>query len=512
VSIPATDSPEEDAALAPKTNRAGVVRIPHVGREDFVLYSGVLLVAVVLGRSIAQGQIAFAGLVAGVALVAALTQAAWLPYVASAAVVGTFAEPYSLPQFGVPGNPFLSDLVLFAAFAAWLVVLSRADVLGPGSFPLAPQLAMAGLLLSGLVGVAIGIGNGIAHVDALSQTREIAFYATFWLALTAFANEHARALLLRLAAAIAVVIVVAQVAQGILGPGTLLFRSNDPLRELITCSSDNCSDPTAGFPRIRPPGLPIVYVAACFAAAYLLFGPRRRRGLVSTLLGVCLVGLLVSLNRNMLIGLIIGLALAGLLAARRGRFAATLTIAGLVLIMVLSAARSSPALGGSAIAERVLSLSSVSELESSSTVRDRERENGFALDALSRAPIEGLGWGVPYGMVSTTYSDGELRTEEPLFIHNQYLGVWLRTGLLGLASLIAALVLSVVYGTRWLREREDEDAWLGAGVIAGVTALALSSLVGIYVLNPASAPVLAGLVAFATVLRKDLGPHRVSTS
>jgi O-antigen ligase len=180
--------------------------------------------------------------------------------------------------------------------------------------------------------------------------------------------------------------------------------------------------------------------------------------------------------------------------------------------VALTAARGSPGFRGSAIAERVLSLSSVSELESSSSVSDRVRENDFALEALSRSPLEGLGWGVPYGVVSTTYVDGELRTEEPLFIHNQYLGVWLRTGLLGLASLLAALVLCLLYGTRWLREREGEDAWLGAGVIAGVTALALSSLVGIYILNPASGPVLAGLVALATVLRKDLRAHRVSTS
>ena len=491
-----------------KAMGAGAVRLrmPHVQREHFLVVLGVLFVAAVLGRSLAQGQIAFAGVVGGVALVIALAQAAWLPYVASAAVVGTFAEPYSLPQLGVPGNPFLFDLVLFAAFASWLVVLSRADVRGPGSFPLAPQLAVAGLLLGGLVGVAVGIGNGITPTDVLNHTREIAFYATFWLALTAFADERARSLLLRLSAAIAVVIVVAQVAQGVLGPGTLLFYSSDPLRELITCPIGNCPDPSAeGFPRVRPPGLPLVYVVACFAAAYLLFGPRHRRGLVSALLGVCLVGVFVSLNRNMLVGLVLGLGLAGLLAARRGRFAATLAIGALVMITALTAVRGAPAFGGSAIAERVLSLSSVSELESSSTVTDRVRENGFALEALSRSPVEGLGWGTPYGVVSTTFVDGELRTEEPLFIHNQYLGVWLRTGLLGLASLVGALLLSVVYGTRWLRERKGEDAWLGAGVIAGVTALALSSFVGIYILNPASAPVLAGIVALATVLRKDLG-------
>lgn len=497
-----------------KPNRAGdlLLRMPHVRRKELVLISGVFLVAAVLGRSVAQGQIALAGLVAGVALVVALAQASWLPYVASTAVVATFAEPYSLPQLGVPGNPFFFDLVLFAAFAAWLLVLARPDALGPASFPLTPQLAIGGLLLGGLVGAAVGVANGIARAEALGQMREITFYATFWLALTAFAHERTRALLFRLTAGAAVVIVVAQIIQGVLGPGTLVFYSNDPLRELITCSTGFCPDPTAeGFPRVRPPGLLVVYVVGCFAAAYLLFGPRRRRMPVSALLGTCLVGILISLNRNMLIGLVVGLALAGLLAARRGRFAATLAVSALILIMALTVVRGSPGFRGSTIAERVLSLSSVSELESSSTVTDRERENGFALETLSRSPIEGVGWGVPYGMVDTEYVDGELRTEEPLFIHNQYLGLWLRTGLLGLAALLAALVLSIAYGTRWLREHEGDDAWLGGGVIAGVTAIALSSVVGIYILNPSSAPVLAGLVALATVLRRDLG-HRLTTT
>lgn len=493
-----------------RANRAGAVvriRVSHLERQDLVLVSGVVLIALVLGRSLAHGQIAFAGLVSGLALVVALAQATWLPYVAAAAVVGTFAQPYSLPQLGAPGNPYLFDLVLLAAFAAWVLVLSRPGVPAPGSFPLAPRLAVTGLLLGGLMGVAVGVANGIRPNDVLRQTRELVLYTTFWLALTAFANERARSLLLRLTAGIAILVVVAQVVQGILGPGTLLFYSNDPLQELITCPSGTCPDPTAGgFPRVRPPSLPLVYVVACFAGAYLLFGPRRRRGLISVLLGTCVVGLLVSFNRNMLVGMVVGLTLAGLLAARRGRFAATLAVGALILILAVTVARTSPRFGGGEIAQRVLSLSSVSKLESSSTITDREKENGFALKALSRAPVEGIGWGGPYGLVTTTLSDGRLQSEEPLFIHNQYLGVWLRTGLLGLGSLVVALVLSIVYGTRWLRERKGEDAWLGAGVIAAITAFALSSFVGIYILNPSSAPVLAGLVALATVLRKDLHP------
>ena len=66
------------------------------------------------------------------------------------------------------------------------------------------------------------------------------------------------------------------------------------------------------------------------------------------------------------------------------------------------------------------------------------------------------------------------------------------------------MVLSVVYGARWLRSRpEDDDAWIGAGVVTSITAIALSSVVAIYVIHPSWAPVLAGLFALATTLQRD---------
>jgi O-antigen ligase len=249
----------------------------------------------------------------------------------------------------------------------------------------------------------------------------------------------------------------------------------------------------------------LVYVAACFAAAYLLWGPPRRRGLVSCVLAVCAVGLLVSQNRNMLIGLAAAVVFTGLLARRRGRVAAALAIASLAVLVTLAVARGSPDLRDSSVVGRVLSLTAPSQLESSGTVTARLRENSFALKALSASPIEGLGWAVPFGLADTRWQDGEVRTEDQLFVHNQYLLVWLRAGLLGLAGLLAALVLSVIYGARWLRGREEaEAAWLGAAVVVSVTAIAMSSLVGIFVVNPSSAPILAGVVALAAVLQRDL--------
>ena len=228
----------------------------------------------------------------------------------------------------------------------------------------------------------------------LDQTREIAFYATFWLALTAFAEERDAC------APPPTECGDRRRHRGRAGsPGrprprhyaVLLGR---PLRELITCPTGNCPDPSAeGFPRVRPPGLPLVYVVACFAAAYLLFGPRHRRGLVSALLGVCLVG--VSRQPQSEHARWTG----SWPGARRSACRTPRAVRGDAGDRCAhhdhgaDSCEGFPGFRGSAIAERVLSLSSVSELESSSTVTDRVRENGFALEALSGSPIEGLGWG-----------------------------------------------------------------------------------------------------------------------
>ena len=486
------------------TSRVPFGDVPSRRRlEQLLLFGGALILAVVLGRSIASGQIMLAGLVGGAVLVIVLAQTAWLPYAACVALVSTFAHPSSLPEFGLPGNPTLRDLVLLAAFAAWMVVLARRDSLGPSAFPLAPQVAVGIFLVAIGVGVVVGRSNG--GELALAETREVTYYATFWLALTAFGSPEQRSLLLRLGAVAAIAIVCAQVAQGFIGPGQLLFI-DDPSRELLLCPSGDCTDAWAeGFPRVRPSGLVLVYMTACFAASYLLWGPRRRRRAVGAVLAVCLIGLLVSLNRNMLIGLVAGLCLTGVLATRRGRFAAVGVTAAILVIVALEVAKSSPDFAQNSIAARVLSITAVSELESSGTVSERVRENDYALDAISRSPIEGLGWDVPYGPPEFVRIDGELTTRDRQIIHNQYLGLWLRTGILGLAAFVTALCLAAVYGVRWLRQRADaDDAWLGAAVVTSVTAFALSSVVAIYVIHAAWAPIVAGLLALAVNLQREL--------
>lgn len=472
------------------------------GTRELLLVLLAVLAAAALGRSIANGQIMLAGLVAGFVLVVALAQTPWLPYVACSALVASFAMPSSLPQFGIPGNPTLADLLLIGAFASWLVLLARGNVDGPGSYPLAPQLALGVFLAAAVLGILVGSANGAT--SPLSDARDIAYYASFWLALIAFSGRERRDLMFRIGAYGAIAIVVAQVAQGLLGPGLMFFYDTDPTRELIGCSVGDCDDPwSQGFPRVRPPGLVLVYVVASFASSYLLWGPPRQRGRIGLLLGICAVGLLVSLNRNMLIGLTAGLALTGLLSARRGRFAAVAALTVVLAIGAFEITRASPELQGNSMVARVLSITAVSELEGSATVSERVRENDAALAALAKAPIEGLGWAVPYIPPTLVYADGEFRTRTRLFIHNQYLGLWLRAGIVGLTAFVVALLIAVVYGTRWLRARPEEDAWIGAGIVTAVTSIAVSSIVAIYIIHPSWAPILAGLMALATTLQRE---------
>ena len=58
----------------------------------------------------------------------------------------------------------------------------------------------------------------------------------------------------------------------------------------------------------------MVYVAAAFSLACLLWRPRRHRPAAWVMSGVTLTGVTLSLNRNMLIGLALGLSVAALVA------------------------------------------------------------------------------------------------------------------------------------------------------------------------------------------------------
>ena len=199
------------------------------------------------------------------------------------------------------------------------------------------------------------------------------------------------------------------------------------------------SDAT-GFLRVRPPGLTTVYIVAAFALARVLWGPARQRLLGWGMAAVTLTGVILSLNRNMLLGLALGLCAAAVIAPQRHRFVVMAATLGMVLSgFVLLAQGSAARVERDRLARRKhhqLLGAADSRRSTTATTRTASRCSGSA-----PTPIGGLGWGPDYGAVLLSSDDGFLVSQPRPFMHEQYLWIWMRAGLIGLLALIAMLAL-----------------------------------------------------------------------
>jgi O-antigen ligase len=302
---------------------------------------------------------------------------------------------------------------------------------------------------------------------------------------------------LKLVAAGAALVVVLQILQVIAGPSTRIF---------VIAPSDLASSLTpdqTGFLRVRPPGLTTVYIVTAFALARVLWGPPRHRLLGFGLALVGLTGVILSLNRNMLLGLSLGLCVAALIAPRRHRFVVMVAVLGIVLSGFGLLAQSSGA-GSNPVVSRIASIGNYSGLKQQ-TLDDRYYENRNALQRIRDHPIGGLGWGPNYGAVLLSSDDGFVVSKPRTFMHEQYLWIWMRAGIVGLLALIGALALGIWNGARWCRARHaGDEGWLGAGIVVSLVAMAASSNVAIYLTPPDSIVPLVGVLALGAVLRREL--------
>lgn len=468
------------------------------------LWTAIAGAAVVCGAAVASGRpmlqaLAFTPLLLVVAVV--VSRVEWLPFLLALAATATVAEVYALPSMSLgPLDVFLPEMILGLAVGARLV--QRLSDRDRRRFPTAMKVALGVFIAAIAGGFVVGIRNGATMQDAIISVRPMVFYAGLWLAIPALRTERARRRVFACAAGMALLVVGLQVVQFFLGSGTQVFVISTSSKTLAVQPG------TEGFFRVRPPGLRLVYVVAIFSAAYLFWGPRRRRGLATLVCIGCLVGPALALERNMLIGIVLGLASAALLVRRKGGgvVAAVLGATLLLGVVMLAEGTYGSAARDNVIVDRILTIGNVGSLVKSDSLYDRFYENELAIRALKENPVTGLGWGVPYGAkVAEPQPDGTFEIKDRLFIHNQYLSLWMRTGLLGVIAFVVALGAALVYGAAWARRRVwDDQTWLGAAIVAAVVALSMSSLVEIYLLNPNSIVVVSLVLALAMVLRREL--------
>jgi O-antigen ligase len=476
---------------------AGGGRFAPTSRPWPVWTAGTVAAAIVVGVLIGKGHAKLALLPVAALVVLVFVRVPWAGYIGILVSVATAIDTPAPPPVVLSGLQFFpAELLLWASVACLMFMSNPLRGVWGALAARRESVALGAFLLAVLGGLAVGVAHGASVHEAAFDMRLMLFYAAFWPALAALAFPSSRTMVFRLVAVSVVAVVVLQAAQVIVGPATSLFwiAPSD-------VSSALTSD-TNGFLRVRPPGLTMVYVAAAFSLACLLWGPRRHRLAAWVMSGVTLTGVTLSLNRNMLIGLALGLSVAALVALQRRRF--VVMVATLVLVFTSLVTIGNSAVGSNAVGSRIESITNYSELKTQ-TLDDRYYENRIATAKIHEHPILGLGWGPPYGAVITSSHDGFVVTQERSFMHEQYLWIWMRAGLVGLLALLTALAFGLWNGLRWFRARwAADDGWLGAGVVVALVALAASSNVAIYLTPPDSVVPLVGVLALAAVLRREL--------
>jgi hypothetical protein len=459
-----------------------------------------LVAAAPFGMMLGKGEVKFAILPLAAVLAIFFARVPAAGYVAVLWSVGTAVDMVALPQIGFSSLQFTPAEVLLGISIACLAFLPanvRRALLDLATRR--ESVVMAVFLAAVIGGVFVGVENGASLHDAVLRMRDMLFFAAFWPALAALTKGRWR-LVFTLVSAGVVVVVILQAIQVIVGPSTRMFLiySSDVASTLSTSDS-------GGFLRVRPPGLTTVYIVAGFALARVLWGPPRRRVFGWGMTAVTLTGVILSFNRNMLLGLALGLCAAALVAPQKHRFVVLAATLGLVLSGFGLAAQGSR-VGSNPIVSRYTSITNGSVFSSSSkTLNDRYYENHLALQRIRDHPIGGLGWGPDYGAMLLSSDSGFPVSQPRPFMHQQYLWIWMRTGIIGFLALIAMLVLGIWSGARWCRAKHGhDDAWLGAGVVVSLVAMAASANVGIYLTPPDSTVPLVGVLALAAVMRRDL--------
>ncbi len=442
-----------------------------------------------VGAMIATGRMLLPAAILGLAALVLFSRIPHWGYPVILVSVSGFINVYSWPRIAaLPGEVYLSEALLLIAVAAALPELV-------GGFRSAQLkldwiwLVLGGLFLANLTGVAVGIAGGAAPADALLGFRPLLYLLAFMPAVVAFSRPEGTARVLAVASILAVTVSVAAVVQIIVGDAHMLFVISG-FDALVR------SDPATGFLRVRPPGLYLVYAAASFAASCIIWAPRgKARSWALVVLPLTVVCMLLSFNRNMIVGLIGGMLVSGLVSTRRQRLILLALAAAVAMSVVLLAVDV-----GHLDQPLVQRFSSLFDPEArTAALDDRGYESAAALATVLRQPLLGIGWGRGYGALATRLGVGGVTTFERPWIHNQYLGMWVRAGLAGGALLVVLFVGSVVSSAKNARWADDDDRWVDLGLTTMLTAYALSSIVDIVVLNPNNCAVLVGALALVSV-------------
>jgi hypothetical protein len=240
----------------------------------------------------------------------------------------------------------------------------------------------------------------------------------------------------------------------------------------------------------------LLMLAGLFCFVYLLFLQRRGiRMLVLMGLLVFTAGVVIGLSRSLWVSYALGGLVIFFLVDRRKRLLLLGSgLAGLVAVLVIGSV-AFPGLRDLVLwglLDRLFSLRTATTEDIS--LVNRFIESGAAWTYIKANPIVGYGFGVPYKYYSLVY---ELDFQTT-FVHNGYLGIWYRHGLVGAGMLMTFYFATLARGIRLARSVVWQHAAVGIAVAACLLATTLHTTVA----NPFATSektfflgILAGLVS-----------------
>jgi O-antigen ligase len=390
----------------------------------------------------------------------------------------------SIPLFGGGLKP--TDLLLLATLAGWAgrqLFTRKASSWVP-----VPIVGLSlGFVVWALISAVSGIFRGAFYKDSLLELRPLFQYTLVLPILTEFSLADIRRLC-RLILVAALAVAFKAVYLYLQGRGSEASYAGGAIR-------------------IMDVGFSPLLIGTLMALAFYV-GSERHRLAYALMSLATLLGLAVTMQRSAFLALPISLlAMTHLLSPRhRLRLAA-----GVALVCVLvaggAAAMSVGSVGKtnliSAVTGRFLSIADFGEDVSA---QHRLREWTAALDIVRRHPITGGGLGTRVGFYSPMYGEARQRMgywSADIYMHNSYMWVLTKMGIVGLACLLALLVATVREVLSIPRyKKRNIQTFLLAGLFSTLVVFVIASFFGPMFNEDVSTPVVAFTIGGLCVLAR----------
>ncbi len=356
-------------------------------------------------------------------------------------------------------NVYVTDLLFMPLLAVLLLrLLLRGGWRWRGTPLDLPVLLFLGTTASGMVTAATVRGVPLAHTTY--EAHFLLYYVAFFLVTNMVRRPEQLHRLVIGGFAIALLVALTIVVQSL---GVAI-----PFMPASILRTDE------GVIRMFHPGGSLMFYSLIIVACYLLIAEARTRLMpILSAGGLLAVALAMGLSRNTLIATAVGLSLGVIIL--RGRHLSRMLVPGILLLAVIGAAlwlegnSQSTFLGRylTAYGTRVGRMLSGDLLTDADTLNWRLREVKYAVPLVRESPVLGIGLSVPYRP--------PFYVTDPLtrYIHNSYLWLWLKTGLVGL---VAFLWFSFRFVTRSLRLWQGTSDALMQALVLGTGLAYLSDM------------------------------------